>query len=131
MAITVVLLPVQHRVGEKTQVPSSPQRGKELNWLSKNLIWGDMSKELALFLLVLMQWQDLAYPRPLGAAKNKESGLDQTKGLRGSQNLRLGWDFSGTRQVCEDWERYLLFLMHKSHKKNEESGKDVPYIKNT
>lgn len=64
----------------------------------------------------------LAYLQLLGATKNKDCSLENYKGLRGRQELRLDWLMRFVfymKPVCPDWERWLLYLMCRNNTGNQ------------
>ena len=73
----------------------------------------------------LGHWQVLAHPQLLGAAKTQESGLDNHKGLRDNQELRMGWTIRFTSYTLETLVRLgeVAVLCRNQHRKSRKMKK--------
>lgn len=76
------------KTGESPQLQGSPWRRKEWGEVFNDAIFPEA---LASVSLVLECWWELAYRWCLGDTRNKVTGLDWSKGLKGHQNLWPGW----------------------------------------
>ena len=65
----------------------------------------------------LGHWQVLEHSQILGTTKNKDCSLDNHKGLRDNPELGSDWltsFISYKRAVCQDYERWLSYLMFRN-----------------